>query len=58
VPISIVYKKGLEKNGQNPTLLHGYGSYGLSSEAAFNANRFSLIDRGFVFAIAHIRGGS
>jgi oligopeptidase B len=58
VPISIVYKKGLEKNGQNPTLLYGYGSYGLSIEAAFNANRFSLIDRGFVFAIAHIRGGS
>ena len=58
VPMSIVYKKGLEKNGQNPTLLYGYGSYGYSVDAAFNSNRFSLIDRGFVFAIAHIRGGS
>ncbi len=58
VPISIVYKKGLEKNGRNPTLLYGYGSYGATIEASFNANRFSLIDRGFVFAIGHIRGGS
>lgn len=58
VPISIVYKKGLDKNGQNPTLLYGYGSYGYSIDASFNANRFSLIERGFVFAIAHIRGGS
>jgi oligopeptidase B len=58
VPMSIVYKKGLEKNGQNPTLLYGYGSYGASTNANFNANRFSLIDRGFVFAIGHIRGGS
>ncbi len=58
VPLSIVYKKGLEKNGRNPALLYGYGSYGYSSEAAFNANWFSLIDRGFVVAIAHIRGGS
>jgi oligopeptidase B len=48
----------VEKNGRNPALLYGYGSYGFSIEAAFNANRFSLIDRGFVFAIAHIRGGS
>jgi oligopeptidase B len=58
VPISIVYRKGLEKNRQNPALLYGYGSYGYSIDAAFNSNRFSLIDRGFVFAIAHIRGGS
>jgi oligopeptidase B len=58
VPISIVYKKGLEKNGQNPALLYGYGAYGYTIEAAFNSSRFSLIDRGFVFAIAHIRGGS
>lgn len=58
VPISIVYKKGLLKNGRNPTLLYGYGSYGFSIEDGFNANRFSLIDRGFVFAIGHIRGGS
>jgi len=58
VPISIVYKKGLEKNGRNPTLLYGYGSYGAIIEAGFNASRFSLIERGFVFAIGHIRGGS
>ncbi len=58
VPLSIVYKKGLQKNGQNPTLLYGYGSYGFSTEASFNANRFSLIERGFVFALGHIRGGS
>jgi oligopeptidase B len=58
VPISIVYRKGTEKNGRNPTLLYGYGSYGFSMDASFNANRFSLIERGFVFAIAHIRGGS
>ena len=58
IPLSIVYKKGLEKNGQNPTLLYGYGAYGASMDAYFNSNRFSLIDRGFVFAIGHIRGGS
>jgi len=58
VPISIVYKKGLEKNGQNPTLLEGYGAYGYSFDADFDANLFSLIDRGFVYAIGHIRGGS
>jgi len=58
VPISIVYKKGLKKDGQNPTLLYGYGAYGASSDAAFNANMLSLLDRGFVFAIGHVRGGS
>ncbi|MBI5566238.1 MAG: S9 family peptidase [Chloroflexi bacterium] len=58
VPISIVYKRGLEKNGRNPTLLYGYGAYGFTIEAAFSPNRFSLIQRGFVFAIGHIRGGS
>ncbi len=58
IPMSIVYKKGLEKNGKNPTLLYGYGAYGMSVEPAFNSNRFSLIDRGFIFVIAHIRGGS
>ena len=57
VPISIVYKKGLVKDGSNPTLIYGYGAYGYSTDAEFNANRFSLIDRGFIFAIAHIRGG-
>lgn len=58
VPMSVVYKKGLEKNGRNPTLLYGYGSYGANIEAGFSANRFSLIERGFVFVIGHIRGGS
>lgn len=57
VPISVVYKKGLETNGQNPCLLYGYGSYGITVDPAFNSNRFSLLDRGFIFAIAHIRGG-
>jgi oligopeptidase B len=58
VPISLVHKKGLEKNGNNPTLLYGYGSYGFSIDPSFNSNRISLLDRGFVFAIGHIRGGS
>ena len=58
VPMSIVYKKGTQKDGANPTLLYGYGSYGFSMEAAFNANRLSLLDRGFVYVIGHIRGGS
>ncbi len=58
VPLSIVYKKGLGKNGRRPALLYGYGSYGFSVDDAFNVNVFSLINRGFVFAIAHIRGGS
>ncbi|HET9590188.1 MAG TPA: S9 family peptidase, partial [Anaerolineales bacterium] len=58
VPISIVYKKGLKKDGNNPTLLYGYGSYGAVIDASFNSNRLSLLDRGFVFSIGHIRGGS
>lgn len=58
VPISIVYRKGLQKDSRNPTLLYGYGSYGISVDASFSSFRFSLVDRGFVFAIAHIRGGS
>jgi len=58
VPISLVYRKGLEKDGNNPTLLYGYGSYGFSIDPGFNSNRISLLDRGFVFAIGHIRGGS
>jgi oligopeptidase B len=57
IPISLVYKKGLEKNGDNPLLLYGYGSYGYSSDPWFKSDRLSLLDRGFVFAIAHIRGG-
>lgn len=57
IPISLVYKKGLIKNGKNPLYLYGYGAYGITTEPAFNPNRLSLLDRGFVFAMAHIRGG-
>lgn len=57
VPISLVYKKGFEKNGKQPLLLYAYGSYGHSMDPAFSSNRLSLLDRGFAYAIAHIRGG-
>ena len=57
IPLSLLYRKGLMKYGMNPTLLYGYGSYGASIDAAFASPRLSLVDRGFVFAIAHIRGG-
>ena len=57
VPISLVYKKGLVKNGDNPLLLFGYGSYGNSVDAYFSTARLSMLERGFVWAIAHIRGG-
>jgi oligopeptidase B len=57
VPISIVYRKGVVRNGENPLLLYGYGSYGSSMDVYFSASRISLIDRGFIYAIAHIRGG-
>ncbi len=57
VPVSIVYRKNVEKNGKAPLLLYGYGSYGNSMDAYFSSARLSLLDRGFVFAIAHIRGG-
>lgn len=57
VPVSMVYRKGFERNGQAPLLLYGYGSYGHSLDPFFSANRLSLLDRGFVFALAHIRGG-
>jgi oligopeptidase B len=57
VPVSIVYKKGLTKDGSNPLWLAGYGSYGYSYDVYFSSNRLSLLDRGFVYAIAHIRGG-
>jgi oligopeptidase B len=57
IPLSILYRKGTKKDGQNPLLLYGYGSYGFSVDAAFASPRLSLIDRGFVFALAHIRGG-
>jgi len=57
VPISLVYRKGLNKDGKNPLLLYGYGSYGNSMNPSFSSVRLSLLDRGFVYAIAHIRGG-
>ncbi len=57
VPISLVYKKGIAKDGSNPTVLYGYGSYGSSMDPYFSSVRLSLLDRGFVYAIAHVRGG-
>jgi oligopeptidase B len=54
--MSIVYQKGMKLNGANPTLLYGYGSYGHTMEPGFRSYRLSLLDRGFVYAIAHIRG--
>ncbi len=56
VPVSLVYKKGLKLDGSAPLLLYGYGAYGITVEAAFSTRRLSLLDRGFVYAIAHIRG--
>lgn len=57
IPMSIVYKKGIKKDGTNPTMLYGYGSYGASMDPTFSSTRLSLLNRGFVYAIAHIRGG-
>ncbi|NDI98882.1 S9 family peptidase [Flavobacterium sp. LaA7.5] len=57
VPISMVYRKGIEKDGNNPLLLYAYGSYGASMDPYFSSVRLSLLDRGFIYAIAHIRGG-
>jgi len=56
IPISMVYRKGMKQNGNNPVLLYGYGSYGAIVDPYFSTTRLSLLDRGFVFAIAHIRG--
>lgn len=56
IPISLVYKKGLVKNSKAPLVLYGYGSYGNTIDPAFRSNRISLLDRGFVWAIAHVRG--
>ena len=58
VPVSILHRKDLVRDGAAPLLLYGYGSYGLAMPASFSANRLSLVDRGFVYAIAHIRGGT
>jgi len=57
IPLSIVYKKSLRKRGPQATLLYGYGSYGISMPVSFRSSRLALLDRGVVFAIAHIRGG-
>ena len=57
VPVSLVYRKGLfKRDGSNPMLLYGYGSYGATIDPDFSSSRLSLLDRGFVFAIAHVRG--
>jgi oligopeptidase B len=58
VPVSILHRRDLVRDGQAPLLLYGYGSYGMAMPASFSANRLSLVDRGFVYAIAHVRGGA
>ncbi len=58
VPVSLVYKKGMQRNGKNPTLQYGYGSYGSIIEPSFGSAKLSLLDRGFIYAISHIRGGA
>jgi oligopeptidase B len=58
VPVSLVYRKGFERDGSSPLLLYGYGAYGHSIDPRFSSDRLSLLDRGLVFAIAHIRGGA
>jgi oligopeptidase B len=57
IPVSLVYRKGFARNGTNPLLQYGYGAYGLSMDPSFSSPRLSLLDRGFVYAIAHVRGG-
>ncbi len=57
VPVSLVYRKGIKKDGSAPLLQYAYGSYGINIEPGFSSTRLSLLDRGFVFALAHIRGG-
>jgi oligopeptidase B len=57
IPVSLVYKKNIERNGKVPVLLYGYGSYGYSMDPYFSTVRLSLLDRGFIYAIAHVRGG-
>ncbi len=56
IPMSLVYRKGVETDGDNPALIYGYGSYGATMDPRFSSVRLSLLDRGFVYAIAHIRG--
>ena len=57
IPVSVVYKKGYRKDGSQPLHVYGYGAYGIAMPPSFSANRLSLLDRGFAYAIAHIRGG-
>lgn len=57
VPLTIVYRKGIQRDGSKPMLLYAYGSYGASANPRFNSNALSLLDRGFVYGIAHVRGG-
>ena len=57
IPVSLAYRKDFERNGTAPLYQYGYGSYGISIDPRFSSPRFSLIDRGFVYAIAHVRGG-
>ena len=57
IPMSVVYRKGMEKNGNNPAVIYGYGSYGYTRDPSFSLSILPLLDRGFVYAIAHIRGG-
>jgi prolyl oligopeptidase len=57
IPLSIIYKKGLQMNGQNPCLMEGYGSYGISLDPNFDATRLALLEKGIVVAYAHVRGG-
>ncbi|HET8838513.1 MAG TPA: S9 family peptidase [Flavobacteriaceae bacterium] len=57
IPMSVVYKKGIELNGKNPLLQYGYGSYGHTEDPSFSTTRLSLLDRGFIFVISHVRGG-
>src|SRR5262249_51648781 len=58
VPLSVVYKKGLVRDGSSPLFLYAYGSYGAGLPATFSSERLSLLDRGMTFVIAHVRGGN
>ncbi|MFH1725863.1 MAG: S9 family peptidase, partial [Elusimicrobiota bacterium] len=58
VPISLVYRRGMRRDGENPAVLNGYGAYGDNNDPAFDSDILSLLDRGFIYALAHIRGGS
>ncbi len=57
IPVSLVYRKDTERSASTPLLLYGYGSYGYTIDPCFSSLRLSLLDRGFIFAIAHVRGG-